>query len=148
MQYDYVRHYTNARLIIRDDYQFNDGLFSGYDYKKSQYDKSSWFYQLDEQGNALRDDTLSHPRCVWNLLKAHVERYTPEMVNRLCGTSVADFHRICEILACVFRSIRSRIGIEVRSAIRIHSINRELNFFYRFLTRFFAAFHYRGIFPQ
>ncbi|MFN2031345.1 hypothetical protein ACK2HE_13325, partial [Escherichia coli] len=41
---------------------------------------------------------------------------------------------------CVFRSIRSRIGIEVRSAIRIHSINRELNFFYRFLTRFFAAF--------
>ncbi|WP_213090871.1 hypothetical protein, partial [Escherichia coli] len=45
---------------------------------------------------------------------------------------------------CVFRSIRSRIGIEVRSAIRIHSINRELNFFYRFLTRFFAAFHYRG----
>lgn len=54
-----------------------------------------------------------------------------------------------EILeTCVFRSIRSRIGIEVRSAIRIHSINRELNFFYRFLTRFFAAFHYRGIFPQ
>ncbi|KDX41341.1 hypothetical protein AC16_4653 [Escherichia coli 2-177-06_S3_C2] len=50
--------------------------------------------------------------------------------------------------SCVFRSIRSRIGIEVRSAIRIHSINRELNFFYRFLTRFFAAFHYRGIFPQ
>ncbi|WP_216087031.1 hypothetical protein, partial [Shigella sonnei] len=46
-------------------------------------------------------------------------------------------------LTCVFRSIRSRIGIEVRSAIRIHSINRELNFFYRFLTRFFAAFHCR-----
>ncbi|WP_251315722.1 transposase, partial [Escherichia coli] len=44
-------------------------------------------------------------------------------------------------ISCVFRSIRSRIGIEVRSAIRIHSINRELNFFYRFLTRFFAAFH-------
>lgn len=54
----------------------------------------------------------------------------------------------CTSLICVFRSIRSRIGIEVRSAIRIHSINRELNFFYRFLTRFFAAFHYRGIFPQ
>lgn len=52
------------------------------------------------------------------------------------------------VAGCVFRSIRSRIGIEVRSAIRIHSINRELNFFYRFLTRFFAAFHYRGIFPQ
>ncbi|MDI0979485.1 hypothetical protein NEO01_22480, partial [Escherichia coli] len=35
------------------------------------------------------------------------------------------------VAKCVFRSIRSRIGIEVRSAIRIHSINRELNFFYR-----------------
>ncbi|MEF9320104.1 transposase family protein, partial [Escherichia coli] len=48
---------------------------------------------------------------------------------------------IARVVSCVFRSIRSRIGIEVRSAIRIHSINRELNFFYRFLTRFFAAFH-------
>ena len=99
MQHDYVRHYTNASLIIRDDYQFDDSLFSGYDDKKRQYDKSSWFYQPDEQGNALRDETLSHPRCVWNLLKAHVDRYTPEMVNRLCGTSVADFNRICEILS-------------------------------------------------
>ncbi|WP_247754016.1 formate dehydrogenase-N subunit alpha, partial [Citrobacter freundii] len=99
VQHDYVRHYTNASLIIRDDYQFDDGLFSGYDDNKRQYDKSSWFYQLDEQGNALRDETLSHPRCVWNLLKAHVDRYTPEMVNRLCGTSVADFNRICKILA-------------------------------------------------
>ncbi|WP_213091009.1 hypothetical protein, partial [Escherichia coli] len=62
-----------------------------------------------------------------------------------CGkANIHSFGGIC----CVFRSIRSRIGIEVRSAIRIHSINRELNFFYRFLTRFFAAFHYRGIFPQ
>ena len=73
--------------------------FSGYDADKRQYDKSSWCYQLDEQGNALRDDTLSHPRCVWNLLKNHVDRYTPEMVNRLCGTSIDDFNRICEILA-------------------------------------------------
>ncbi|MBS8832552.1 hypothetical protein KEP81_24020, partial [Escherichia coli] len=58
------------------------------------------------------------------------------------GTPYARYLQFC---FCVFRSIRSRIGIEVRSAIRIHSINRELNFFYRFLTRFFAAFHYRGI---
>ncbi|MCT6477926.1 hypothetical protein MTR50_24860, partial [Escherichia coli] len=38
---------------------------------------------------------------------------------------------VIDLYNCVFRSIRSRIGIEVRSAIRIHSINRELNFFYR-----------------
>ena len=99
VQHEYVLRYTNAALLIREDYQFNDGLFSGYDPKKRQYDKSSWFYQLDEQGNALRDETLSHPRCVWNLLKTHVDRYTPKMVNRLCGTSLEDFNRICDILA-------------------------------------------------
>lgn len=99
IQHEYVRAYTNASLIIRDDYAFDDGLFSGYDAEKRQYDKSSWFYQLDEQGHVQRDDTLSHPRCVWNLLKAHVDRYTPEMVNRLCGTSIDDFNRICAILA-------------------------------------------------
>ena len=99
IQHEYVRAYTNASLIIRDDYAFDDGLFSGYDAEKRQYDKSSWFYQLDAQGHVQRDDTLSHPRCVWNLLKAHVDRYTPEMVNRLCGTSIDDFNRICAILA-------------------------------------------------
>ncbi|WP_404855319.1 DUF4222 domain-containing protein, partial [Escherichia coli] len=57
-----------------------------------------------------------------------------------CVMPVYQFRRDFSLI-CVFRSIRSRIGIEVRSAIRIHSINRELNFFYRFLTRFFAAFH-------
>ena len=35
VQHDYVRHYTNASLIIRDDYQFDDGLFSGYDDKSA-----------------------------------------------------------------------------------------------------------------
>ncbi|HFL4961185.1 TPA: hypothetical protein ACG349_004945 [Escherichia coli] len=72
-----------------------------------------------------------------------------EIVVSLCLTfSVSVVFFVGAIVGCVFRSIRSRIGIEVRSAIRIHSINRELNFFYRFLTRFCAAFHYRGIFPQ
>lgn len=66
----------------------------------------------------------------------------------MCLSSASGSGKTSACAKCVFRSIRSRIGIEVRSAIRIHSINRELNFFYRFLTRFFAAFHYRGIFPQ
>ncbi|MDT3412200.1 formate dehydrogenase-N subunit alpha [Kosakonia cowanii] len=99
IQHEYVRHYTNAGMIIRDDYAFNDGIFSGYDSEKHQYDKSSWFYQLDAQSHAERDETLSHPRCVWSLLKAHVARYTPEMVSRLCGTSVNDFLHICRVLA-------------------------------------------------
>lgn len=77
-------------------------------------------------------------------------RFSISFIRKHPGLFIAMYAAWFATLAvmCVFRSIRSRIGIEVRSAIRIHSINRELNFFYRFLTRFFAAFHYRGIFPQ
>ena len=99
IQHEYVRHYTNASMIVREDYDFDEGLFSGFDPQKRQYDKTSWNYELDANGLARRDDTWNHPRCVWNLLKQHVERYTPELVNRLCGTSLHDFQRICELLA-------------------------------------------------
>ncbi|EYU13947.1 formate dehydrogenase-N subunit alpha [Photorhabdus aegyptia] len=99
IQFEYVKAYTNACLIVREDYQFVDGLFSGFDPDTKSYDKSSWHYETDEQGYAKRDDTLSHPRCVWNLLKNHVERYTPEQVSNLCGTSKADFLHICSQLA-------------------------------------------------
>lgn len=62
--------YTNASLIIREDYGFDDGLFTGYDPEKRQYDKTTWNYEMDENGFARRDPTLTHPRCVLNLLKS------------------------------------------------------------------------------
>ncbi len=96
---EYVKHYTNANLLVRDDFTFEDGLFSGYDENKRQYDKTTWNYQFGEDGYALRDDTLQHPRCVWNLLKAHVSRYTPEVVENICGTPKEDFLKVCEVLA-------------------------------------------------
>ena len=96
---EYVKHYTNAPLLVREDFSFEDGLFSGYDEAKRQYDKSSWNYQFDENGFAKRDDTLSDPRCVWNLLKTHVSRYTPDVVEQICGTPQADFLKVCEALA-------------------------------------------------
>jgi formate dehydrogenase-N alpha subunit len=98
-QQEYVREYTNASFLVRDDFDFNDGLFSGWDESKKQYDKSSWNYQFDEDGYARRDPTLMHPRCVWNLLKKHVSRYTPEMVEQICGTPQADFLKACEMFA-------------------------------------------------
>ncbi len=96
---EYVKSYTNASLLVRDDYSFDDGLFSGYDDARRQYDKTSWNYQFDENGFAKRDDTLTHPRCVWNLLKTHVSRYTPDVVEHICGTPQADFLKVCEVLA-------------------------------------------------
>nr|WP_307773457.1 formate dehydrogenase-N subunit alpha [Providencia stuartii] len=96
---EYVQHYTNAALLVRDDFSFDDGLFSGYNAEKRAYDKTTWNYQFDENGYALRDDSLQHPRCVWNLLKQHVSRYTPEIVEQICGTPKDDFLNVCEILA-------------------------------------------------
>ncbi|CAH0649158.1 MULTISPECIES: formate dehydrogenase-N subunit alpha [Pseudomonas] len=99
IQHEYVRAYTNASLIVRSDYSFDDGLFSGYDAKSKRYDRSSWAYELDEHGHARRDMSLSHLRCVYHLLKQHVSRYTPEVVSQICGTPMEDFLEICEIMA-------------------------------------------------
>ena len=32
------------------------------------------------------DPTLEAPNCVWQLMKKHYARYTPEMVSKICGT--------------------------------------------------------------
>ncbi|OOF68251.1 formate dehydrogenase-N subunit alpha [Rodentibacter caecimuris] len=99
IQHEYVRHYTNATFLVNEGFNFEDGLFSGYDEAKRQYDKSTWSYQLDEQGQPRRDMSMQDPRCVINMLKAHVERYTPEMVERICGTKQKDFQLFCEEIA-------------------------------------------------
>ncbi|MDR6935908.1 formate dehydrogenase (quinone-dependent) catalytic subunit [Luteibacter sp. 329MFSha] len=99
IQHEYVRSYTNASLIVQEGFGFQDGLFSGYDEAKHGYDRSSWDYELDENGFAKSDDTWQNPRCVINLLKQHVSRYTPEMVSRITGTPQDKFLHICELIA-------------------------------------------------
>lgn len=99
IQHDYVRAFTNAGLIVKEEFGFQDGLFSGYNEETQSYDKSSWDYELDEQGFAKVDDTWQHPRCVINLLRKHVERYTPEMVSRITGTPQDKFLQVCDLLA-------------------------------------------------
>ncbi|MGO3858508.1 MAG: formate dehydrogenase-N subunit alpha [Neisseriaceae bacterium] len=98
IQWEYVKAYTNATLIVDEKFEFNDGLFSGYDEANSKYDQDSWFYELDAQGNAKTDDTLQHPRCVWNLMKAHYARYTPELVSSITGSPVEGFLKVCAAL--------------------------------------------------
>jgi len=43
-----------------------------------------------------RDETLQHPRCVFQILKHHYARYTPEMVSRACGVPEEAFLKVCE----------------------------------------------------
>ncbi|MFF1516090.1 formate dehydrogenase [Streptomyces sp. NPDC058305] len=45
-----------------------------------------------------RDETLTHPRCVYQILKRHYARYTPELVEETCGIPRATFLRVCEAL--------------------------------------------------
>jgi formate dehydrogenase major subunit len=44
------------------------------------------------------DPTLEHPRCVFQVLKRHYARYTPEMVSDICGVPVEVFGQVCELL--------------------------------------------------
>src|SRR5271168_5345039 len=99
IQHEYVRAFTNASLIVKQGFGFEDGLFTGYNEETRSYDKSSWDYELDDQGFARIDETWQHPRCVINLLRAHVARYTPEMVSRICGTPPDKYLRVCEMIA-------------------------------------------------
>ncbi len=100
IQHEYVKNYTDFSFIVREDFAFNDGIFSGYDAQKHSYpDKSSWNYELGDDGFVKTDDTLQNPRCVYQLLKQHYSRYTPEMVEKVCGTPKDKFLKVCEMLA-------------------------------------------------
>jgi formate dehydrogenase major subunit len=123
---DYVVNYTNAPVIVNEGFQDTedlDGLFSGWDAEKNQYDVTTWQYAgmevhasagQREQGVGAgetagaagarlqhgeppeMDETLAHPRCVFQLLKKHYSRYTPEAVAAICGCSADDFLEVAE----------------------------------------------------
>src|SRR4029079_13657897 len=116
---EYVVPYTNAATIISQEFRDTeelDGLFSGY--RDAKYDPRSWQYAgidvvpaaghkevvadfgaghphgsddltFDRVGNEQRDETLQHPRCVFQIVRRHFARYTPDMVARICGVPVA-----------------------------------------------------------
>jgi formate dehydrogenase major subunit len=110
---EYVVAYTNAPVLINEDYRDTEdlgGLFSGWDPEQRVYDITTWGYgdaELDHHGGAqhkttaggdrygsggpsvgrrtARDETLQHPRCVFQILRRHYARYTPEFVEQVCG---------------------------------------------------------------
>ncbi len=102
-----------------------DGLFSGWDAEKKKYDPESWLYEGakpkrgpggdapghassggghgKDRGGEAQDDpvpetdpTLQHPRCVFQILKRHFARYTPEMVENSCGMPQDVFLKIAD----------------------------------------------------
>jgi len=95
---EYVRLHTNASFIIREGFGFDQGLFSGWDEARQAYDKTSWGYELDGAGNARVDETLAHPRSVFQLMREHYSRYTPATVAGICGCTVEQFERAAEVI--------------------------------------------------
>ena len=101
-----------------------DGLFSGFDPESRTYDTASWQYDTQEEDGAKREDhemqretasglqhethgvsmdsevrrdeTLQHPQCVYQVLKRHFARYTPEVVAATCGVSEEAFLEVCK----------------------------------------------------
>ena len=122
---EYVVNYTNAATLVSEDFEDADvtGLFSGWDEEKQRYDPTSWRYEghpidyasiggsqdriVGEAGEGEEhemhegrprpnDPTLQHPRCVFQVLKRHFSRYTPEMVERVTGCPKEAFLKIAE----------------------------------------------------
>ena len=125
---EYVVSYTNAAVIVDEsfaDTEDLDGLFSGFDPASGTYDPRSWQYDgmgvASNAGSRQRriaggeahgsggaklsrgspphtDPTLEHPRCVFQLLKRHFARYTPELVEEVCGVPRERFLEVAEAL--------------------------------------------------
>ncbi len=100
IQHEYVRNYTDVSFIVKEGFGFEDGLFNGYDAIKRSYpDKSSWGYELGEDGFVKADPTLEHPRCVFQLMKKHYSRYTPDVVSNICGTPQTAMLKVWQSIA-------------------------------------------------
>jgi len=125
---DYVVNYTNAAAIVSPEFRDTedlDGLFSGWDREKGAYDPETWQYegarspssagdiemahligqaQAGEAGAGMGDRpkrfdrSLQDRRCVFQIVKRHYSRYTPEMVEEVCGIPPDLFLKVADCL--------------------------------------------------
>ena len=103
---EYTAAYTNAPFIVGKSFGFKDGLFSGYTKGNPDdgpslggYDKSQWAFEMNDKGIPKMDRSLKHPQSVFQLLKQHYSRYTPDVVSKITGTSEADLLEVYKTFA-------------------------------------------------
>jgi formate dehydrogenase major subunit len=109
---EYIKAYTNALTLIHPDYKGPadlEGYFSGFDAEKSAYNRATWQYQTekvkakDAAGNEIEVSvpkqaaSLDDPNCAFAHLKKHFARYTPEIVERICGTPKDEFLQVAKV---------------------------------------------------
>ena len=94
-----MTNYTNAVMVVGQDFGFEDGLFSGYDPQTRSYDRSKWAFELDDNKVPVRDPSLQHERCVFQLLSKHYSRYTLDKVSDITGVSKENLLKVYEAYA-------------------------------------------------
>jgi formate dehydrogenase major subunit len=118
---EYLINYTNAAFVVESDFKLpadTDGVFSGFDAEKHSYNRASWNYSGGKAasatagpgappplpplpGNVDYDLTLQNPNCVFQLLKKHYSRYTPEMVERITGIPKEQFLKAADLYTSI-----------------------------------------------
>ncbi len=124
---EYVAAYTNACTLINPEFvdtEDLDGLFSGFEHEAHRYDHRSWQYQgqgqppspnshqqfgsmsysqrvgnMGETWPPPSDPTMQDPNCVFQIVKRHFSRYTPELVEEVCGVPRAAFLQVAEAIS-------------------------------------------------
>lgn len=108
---EYVKSFTNALTLINPNFQGPsdlDGYFSGWNKDAKTYDGATWQYQTekvkakDAAGNEIevsvpkQASNLEDANTVFSHLKKHYARYTPEIVERVCGTPQTQFVEVAQ----------------------------------------------------
>lgn len=124
---DWALAYTNIAAIIEDGFKEPseaDGVFSGFHPHNASYKEDTWQYKGEVMAAAIAehpppleikdykqgeeeftkhpppdDPTLQHPNCVYQIMRRHYARYTPEMVERITGCPKDIFLRIADTIA-------------------------------------------------
>ncbi|MBL8173039.1 MAG: formate dehydrogenase-N subunit alpha [Bryobacterales bacterium] len=104
---EYVKLHTNAPFLVKEGFDFAEGYFSGWDGAAKKYDRASWQYETDAQGFAKVDPALEHPRSVFQLMKKHYARYTPDAVANICGCTAEEFRKAAAVICSTGRADRA-----------------------------------------
>ena len=118
---EYLVNYTNAATLINPDFkdtEDNNGVFSGLSADGKSYSTATWSYQREAAptsavtepktftdlllqkipGRPKTDPTLQDPQTVFQILKRHYARYTPELVEQVCGCPKDKFLQVANTL--------------------------------------------------
>ena len=109
---EYVKNYTNASFLVNPNLKLpgeNKGVFSGL--TDGKYDKDTWSYQKGPDEVIKKDPTLSDPNCVFQLLKKHYSRYTPDLVSRITGTPKDKLIEVYKLFASTGKP--NKAGVEL-----------------------------------